>query len=316
MAFGLSRSLLGFLSLLPLALGASYSQRENIAGSGFNSAFSYQAIGDPTHGRVNYVDANTARSQNLTFAGSDSFILRADFKNTLNPSGPGRNSVRIQSNKQYTTGVMIFNIRHMPQGCGTWPAVWTVGSDWPNQGEVDILEGVNDQSPNQGTLHTNAGCTMPASRSETGTALQNNCDVAATNNAGCGVRFGDTSSYGPSFNTNGGGWYAMERTNSGIKIWFWSRNDGNIPGEVKNGATSINTDNWGTPVANFPSTSCPISSKFGPHNIVINLTFCGDWAGSVYGNSGCPSTCDDFVNNNPSAFQNAYFDFAWLKTYA
>ncbi|KAG7094982.1 hypothetical protein E1B28_005779 [Marasmius oreades] len=316
MASGLIHSLLGLLLLLPWALGASYGQQENIAGSGFLSAFSYEAIADPTHGRVNYVDAGTARSQNLTFASSDTFVLRADSKTTLSASGPGRNSVRIVSNRQYTTGVMIFNIRHMPQGCGTWPAVWTVGSNWPNNGEIDILEGVNDQGPNQGTLHTNSGCTMPASRSETGTPLQNNCDVAATGNSGCGVRFNDGNSYGPALNNVGGGWYAMERTNSAIKIWFWPRNSGSVPSQVRDGATSINTDTWGTPVANFPSTSCPISSKFGPHNIVINLTFCGDWAGAVYGNSGCPSSCVDFVNNNPSAFTNAFFDFAWLKTYA
>lgn len=50
----------------------------------------------------------------------------------------------------------------MPQGCGTWPAVWEaddqVGS---SAGEVDILEGVNDLSPNSVTLHTNGTCTMP-----------------------------------------------------------------------------------------------------------------------------------------------------------
>uniref|UniRef100_A0A0W0G9J8 Putative laminarinase n=1 Tax=Moniliophthora roreri TaxID=221103 RepID=A0A0W0G9J8_MONRR len=310
-------NLLRFVLLaLPCAVfGAQYSQTDSHTGTGFLQAFSYQAISDPTHGRVNYVDANTARGQNLTYASGDHFVLRADFKNYLDPSGPGRNSVRIQSNKRYTTGVMIFNIRHMPQGCGTWPAVWTVGDNWPNQGETDIIEGVNDQGPNQGTLHTNAGCTMPASQSQTGTAVLNDCNVAANSNSGCGVRFNDGRSYGPSFNANGGGWYAMERTNSFIKIWFWSRNDGNVPSEVRNGAGSVNTDSWGTPTANFPSTSCPISSKFGEHNIVINLTFCGDWAGSVYGNSGCPSSCVDYVNNNPSAFRDAYFDFAWLKIY-
>ena len=50
----------------------------------------------------------------------------------------------------------------MPQGCGTWPAVWEaddqVGS---SAGEVDILEGVNDVAPNSVTLHTNGTCTMP-----------------------------------------------------------------------------------------------------------------------------------------------------------
>ncbi|THU77007.1 endo-beta-glucanase, partial [Dendrothele bispora CBS 962.96] len=296
-------------------LAATYSQSESISGQGFYNSFSFQAISDPTHGRVNYVSQSTAQSQNLTYASSDHFVLRADFKNTLDPNGPGRNSVRLQSNQQYETAVMIFNIRHMPQGCGTWPAVWTVGANWPNQGEIDILEGVNDQSPNQVTLHTSAGCTMPASRSETGATAGNNCDTAATNNAGCGVKVSGSQSYGPTFNNDGGGWYAMERTNSGIKVWFWSRNGGNVPSQVSSGAGSIDTSTWGTPAAYFPSTSCDIASKFGPHNIVINLTFCGDWAGAVYGSSGCPSSCVDYVNNNPGAFANAYFDFAWIKIY-
>ncbi|KAF9460039.1 laminarinase [Collybia nuda] len=297
------------------ALGATYSQTDSFVGSSFLSGFSFQAISDPTHGRVNYVNAATASSQNLTFASSDHFVVRADFKNVLSSSGPGRNSVRLQSNKRFTTSVAVFNVRHMPQGCGTWPALWTVGSDWPNQGEIDILEGVNDQGVNQATLHTNSGCTMPSSRSQTGTSTGNNCDVAATNNAGCGVRMNDSRSYGPTFNNNGGGWFAMERTSSYIKVWFWSRQATGIPSDVLNGATSINTGNWGTPTAYFPNNSCPISSKFGAHNIIINLTFCGDWAGSVYGSSGCPSSCVDYVNNNPSAFSNAYFDFAWLKVY-
>ncbi|RDB27908.1 putative glycosidase C21B10.07 [Hypsizygus marmoreus] len=297
------------------ALGATYAQTDSHQGSGFLKSFSYQAISDPTHGRVNYVDSATAASQNLTYSSGDHFLLRADFKKVLTASGPGRNSVRLKSNKQYTTSVTVFNVRHMPQGCGTWPALWTVGADWPNKGEIDILEGVNDKGPNAATLHTNAGCTMPSSRSQTGTSTGNNCDSAATNNAGCGVKFTDSRSYGPTFNSNGGGWYAMERTTSYIKVWFWSRAATNVPSDVKNGATSVNTSNWGTPIAYFPNTSCPIGSKFGAHNIIINLTFCGDWAGNVYSSSGCPSTCADFVNNNPSAFTNAYFDFQWLKIY-
>ena len=53
----------------------------------------------------------------------------------------------------------------------TWPAVWEVGDDWPNQGEVDILEGVNDQGPDQATLHTAAGCSMPKDRTMIGCVL-------------------------------------------------------------------------------------------------------------------------------------------------
>ena len=53
-----------------------------------------------------------------------------------------------------------------------------------------------------------------------------------------------TNSFGPSFNSAGGGWYAMERTDSFIKVWFWTRNAGNVPSDVKNGGTTVDTDNW------------------------------------------------------------------------
>lgn len=317
MKFTTAASLFSLSAVLPSALGASYGLTDNIVGSGFYSAFSFQNIADPTHGRVNYVNQATAQSQNLTFASSDSFILRADYKTVLNPSGAGRNSVRIRSNKVYTTHVAVFNMRHMPEGCGTWPAVWeTNESNWPNGGEIDIMEGVNNQSPNAVTLHTNSGCTMPASgRTMTGTAGQLDCNAAVNGNTGCGVRLPTQNSYGPAFNSAGGGWYAIERNNNFIKAWFWARNDGSVPAEVRNGAGSVNTDSWGTPVAYFPNTSCNIATHFNAHNIIINLTFCGDWAGSVYGSSGCPSSCVDFVNNNPSQFSNAFFDFASIKIY-
>ena len=108
----------------------------------------------------------------------------------------------------------------------------------------------------------------------TGTSTGDNCDVDATGNSGCGVTSNDASSYGPTFNAAGGGFYAMERSDAGVKVWFWSRNSGSIPSDVLNGATSVDTDNWGTPFADFPSASCDMSSHFGPHNIIINLTFC------------------------------------------
>jgi hypothetical protein len=128
----------------------------------------------------------------------------------------------------------------MPQGCATWPAVWEAGlSNWPYEGEVsylypriflemtnqvDIVEGVNDQAPDRMTLHTGPGCTMPSSITQTGceskcfmnfldliyvcgrATLSTNCDSFVNSNAGCGVAAPTTNSYGPSFNSNGGGW--------------------------------------------------------------------------------------------------------------
>ncbi|GJE92266.1 glycoside hydrolase family 16 protein [Phanerochaete sordida] len=295
-------------SCLSRALGATYALTDNYVGSTFLSTWVHEAIADPTHGRVNYVDQATAVSKNLTFASGDTLILRADDTTVLSASGPGRDSVRIRSVKTYTTHVAIIDVRHMPQGCGTWPAFWeTDGNDWPNGGEVDI-------APNAMTLHTGANCNMPASRAETGTPTGLNCDVNTDGNTGCGVQAPTSVSYGPGLNGLGGGWYAMERTNDFIKVWFFPRN-GATPSDLSSGAGSIDTDNWGTPTAFFPNTDCDIGSHFDENNIIINLTFCGDWAGAVYGNSGCPGSCVDYVNNNPLAFQNAYWDIAAVRVY-
>ncbi|KAF7370092.1 Glycoside hydrolase family 16 protein [Mycena sanguinolenta] len=317
------------------ALAATYSRSENIVGTGFYNSFNFEAIQDPTAGRVNYVDEATAKSQNLTFASDNTFILRADFKTVISDSSAtGRNSVRIRTNNAYTTHVAV---RYGSHAAGMWdmassvitPAVesgsymeliithrWeTNEANWPAGGEVDIVEGVNDQGTDQITLHTSPGCTMPASRTQTGTSLLLDCDTNANGNAGCGVTVGQASSFGPTFNTDGGGWYAIERTTSFINVWFWSRNDASVPADVKAGGTSINTNAWGTPAANFPNTDCNLSQFFDANNIIINLTFCGDWAGAVYAQSGCPSTCNSYVDQNPSAFVDAYFQFNSINVY-
>ena len=117
-----------------------------------------------------------------------------------------------------------------------------------NNGQI---EGVNDQGVDQITLHTSPGCTVPASRGPmTGTAGNNDCQ----GNNGCGVQArSSVDSYGPSFNGNGGGWYTMERNNNFIKVWFWPRNAGNVPNDVRNPGGSVNTDNW---VSIWWSTAC------------------------------------------------------------
>lgn len=53
------------------------------------------------------MDQATAVADNLTFTSSDTLILRADHTTVLSASGPGRNSVRIQSIKTYTTHVAV-----------------------------------------------------------------------------------------------------------------------------------------------------------------------------------------------------------------
>ena len=47
--------------------------------------------------------------------------------------------------------------------------------------------------------------------------------------------------------------------------------------------------------------------------VVINLTFCGGWAGSIY--PGGPQACENTVRNNPQLFTDAYWIINYLKVY-
>ena len=74
--------------------------------------------------------------------------------------GP-RNSVRLEGLKRYNRGLFILDVRHMPAGCATWPAFWmTDEPNWPVNGEIDILEGVNGQSVVKTALHSTMNCKM------------------------------------------------------------------------------------------------------------------------------------------------------------
>lgn len=52
-----------------------------------------------------------------------------------------RKSVRITTQFTYTGGLVLMDAVHMPAGCGTWPAFWSNGPNWPAGGEIDIVEG-------------------------------------------------------------------------------------------------------------------------------------------------------------------------------
>ena len=70
----------------------------------------------------NYVDEATAQSKNLTYANGNTFILRADDTTVLSASGPGRDSVRLQSNKQYSTHITL-----CVQSPSPLPLLWRLG---------------------------------------------------------------------------------------------------------------------------------------------------------------------------------------------
>ena len=137
---------------------------------------------------------------------------------------------------------------------------WTVGPDWPNSGEIDIVEGANQAAENLMSLHTTKNCTVAGS-GESGTLITNNCFVDAVDqpiNSGCAVRsLPNVNSFGAGFNSGRGGVYAMEWTSKAIKIWFFPR--GSIPASITTGRPDPTT--FGLPAANFEG-SCDIDSRF------------------------------------------------------
>lgn len=209
----------------------------------------------------------------------------------------------------------------------TWPAFWTCTTDrWPRGGEIDIIEGANDQGPrNLASLHTLPGCAIPAGqgtptgRNDTGFSNEADCQYQP----GCSVQFSSNNSFGPAFNQNGGGYFAMVRDTAvggkGISVYFWpasaSAIDDGLPaalrypalpflqtdGEVSSLDYTTQSAPWSTPGAHFPNgnSTCAMQTLYEPHEIILDTTLCGTWAGETFQYvSSCPAvSCEEYVRS-------------------
>ncbi|TKY87307.1 hypothetical protein EX895_003984 [Sporisorium graminicola] len=352
-------ALAAVLLLSSAVLAGNYTLQEEITGRGFLDRFWFWTHADPTHGSVDYVDEFTAVSNGLaTVDSAGRFVIRAD-NTTVVPYGQYRKSVRMHSKRLMGDGILVGKFSFMPQGCGTWPAFWTcTNGNWPSGGEIDIIEGANDQGPrNLASLHTQYGCTIPAGYRSDQSGFSGATDCAYQ--PGCSSSFVANSSYGPDFNKNGGGYFAMRREtrpgDPGIGVYFWpmSTSPSSLPAAVAaiadgvsapkyvvtnrnatgNDRTELNK--WGVPSAFFPNVLnssaspavlaagsadvCQMASYFDQHEIIINLSLCGDWAGETFGPSGCAvrngMSCTEFVRASPSAFTDARWEIDYMRVY-
>lgn len=257
-------------------------------------------------GYNNYVGKNRALELNIAnittesgpdvFASSDAnaatrkeeqFIY---MKSAPTEKGP-RESVRLEGKTRYDRGLFILDLRHMPAGCGVWPAWWlTDEKHWPDNGEIDIVEGINYQTVAKTALHTSDRCNMfphvpdwaktghwdwATGLPDTFTGVMDfntskpadDCNVLAPHqwaNQGCVAVSSDEGTIGEPLNKQGGGIYALEwdpDKEKAIRSWVFPGHD-SVPSNLREAIESASSTDkskrvvpdpseWGLPYAYF-----------------------------------------------------------------
>ncbi|GAA5954008.1 hypothetical protein JCM21900_005379 [Sporobolomyces salmonicolor] len=276
---------------------SGYSLVTHATGQDFLDLFDFATGTGENDGIAEYVGSSTAWSSDLV-----SVSLNGTVKlgvSTAQNSGSTRQAIKLTSKQTYQDGLYVWDVQKMPQVCGSWPAIWSSGADWPNQGEIDVVEAGSNGYTGVKMLATTQGL---------------DCDADATSSQGCGFRTTRNDTAGPGANANGGGVYALEWSSAGLKAWFFARDD--VPSDV----ASKNPDpsGWTTPDMFISASSCDPSTYFGPQTFVVNTNLCGTWPNGVWstdnsyaGQEGScadytgSSSCEDYVQSNGKDFEDA-----------
>ncbi|EIW55455.1 uncharacterized protein TRAVEDRAFT_65907 [Trametes versicolor FP-101664 SS1] len=293
----------------------TYNLSQDFSGQNFFNGWDFYGSWDNlTLSNVEWVDQPTALADNLAYINpAGNAILRVDNVTNVPDKGPDtrRNTVRITTKDFYDLGSLwVFDATHVPFGCTVWPAFWTKGPVWPDNGEIDILEAVNLMDHNQMAIHTTDGCMTSNAIQQTGEMGAADC----ASNSGCTVEEKKPASYGADFNAANGGVWATKFDIDGIAIWFWSRAD--VPAELTGADKVVDISKWGTPSAAFPVTPlCDVTKFFTPQQLVIDIALCGVWAGPT-GNyqQTCPGVCDVSGVGSPK-FDQAWFEIQYVRAY-
>ncbi|KAG8818539.1 hypothetical protein FRC17_010797 [Serendipita sp. 399] len=285
-------------------------------GANFFDEWDFFTSNDPTNGLVNYVDRDTAIRNGLVYVTEEGKAnMHVDNRTVLTVQevlsrSKLRPSVRISTKAKYNHGLYILDVAKAPYGCGTWPAYWSTNSNWPNDGEIDIIENVHSSVSNQVSWHATEGCVLTTPGNYTGTAGSTNCDARVNSNTGCGIVDPSIASFGAAFNEKGGGVYAMKWDNDSIDVWFFYRVA--VPDDILQGLPD--PSKWPQPSASLSGHGCPIDKYFRDHVLIFDTTLCGDWAGTSYSTAGCPGTCEAQVAD-PASFANATWSINSIKIY-
>eukprot|EP00931_Biecheleriopsis_adriatica_P057008 TRINITY_DN3380_c0_g1_i1.p1 TRINITY_DN3380_c0_g1~~TRINITY_DN3380_c0_g1_i1.p1 ORF type:complete len:392 (+),score=52.11 TRINITY_DN3380_c0_g1_i1:72-1247(+) len=293
------------------------------SGEDFIDCFNFFTGPDPTDGYVDYVDRAEAEDMNIYEVTADGSVRLGSIVGARAPA----KSIRLQSKHHFGPGyVFVIDLEHIPTGMGTWPAWWAAGPHWPDNGEIDTIESVHTDTAIFTTLHTSPGCSQAEVQE---ISYEGDCN-SGDGTDGCGVTGPPNSlstgghkffppgpvpggTAGEAFNSHGGGVFATRWTDKGVDIWYFPRDS--IPDDLQKN-DSIDAESWGAPYVKFPfGRNCP-SSHFGDLQMVINLDFCGSWAGSTF--PGGAAACKGYVGDsaNVNALKEAYWLIRSVRVFA
>ena len=307
------------IALLVQSALSSYVLKDEFIGNTFFDNFNLLDWNEDTCFSNFVMDYNDAYSMGLINTTSNTVYIGVDHTNKVTDN-KGRKAIQIRSEKNWTQALFILGLQHMPGGlCGVWPAYWLNGPDWPNNGEIDIIEQINLDNNDQSTLHTGLNCDYSGHENinMTGkfvTWQNGNCSYQP----GCSVMAQNNDSYGYNFNEHKGGVFALIVDDDGIQNWFFRRD--NIPSDITN--KKPDPSSWGLPFANWPFGSWCTKNHFDQLQIIFDVYFCG-WSGSDStfksqcqdGGPAKGQTCEEFVSNNPGYFKDAYWLINYLDVY-
>lgn len=326
--------------------GYSYKLNWQAAGQSFFDGFNFEWQ-DDNHGAAEYLDKGPATSQGVAEAHPSHAILRAGA--TSAQYKYKRASAKIATTRTWKYFLTAMRYSHLPYGCGVWPAFWTraPGASWPDGGELDILEYVNE-SPQQTSFHTgnsnrcklNAAEVNRCGQMPDANRMNYDCVTAYPHKLGCAPNMrplmtGEQWARRP-------GVIAVEWTETFLKVFYLP--DGEAQREFAGDAPQ--PDAWDRFIISYypftKSNDCPNPADIlAAQQLVLNINFCGDWASKVWKDSTCSGRtnscravdplseyapaqdcCTQFIFDGDKKHgsdmylkERAYFNISWIKVY-